>query len=388
MYNKILILKLHEKVSTLDKIQCFYAYPAADLALTETIRRSIDLINSQVPQVNVTGWQSLSVTGKNILAEVTNRINLAKLFICDLTYINSNVLFELGYAIAKRKKIWITLDTSQNFSEETYKKIKILTTTGYANYHNSLELCESFIREQPFLSLDSTIYRKTIEKILPENNQYASGIFYLKSAIATEASIELSNLIRKSSISIITDDPLEASSHPLDWYAENIYKAAGVVVHFLDDQRRVNSVQDAKYSLISGMAYGFEKKLLMLAHKPCIEPIDYRDILFAILRLKNVLTTLANGYIYSNYKPNQIFQSYQAPSQKQRLPCKKSILEKLRLKTKRKILQAILFKQTNTVRLCTPETIWRLLVEKVVERPLTCIKLLKTFKKIRETLYV
>ncbi|MBC8492731.1 MAG: hypothetical protein H8D43_03015 [Chloroflexi bacterium] len=79
----------------------------------------------------------------------------------------------------------------------------------------------------------------------------------------------------------MTDDPEEVSNQPLAWYALSAYYACGVIAHLIDENREPNRalLRNAKYSLVSGMAYGFEKPLLLLAHAPFSPPVDYRDLL-------------------------------------------------------------------------------------------------------------
>ena len=189
-------------------------------------------------------------------------------FICDLTSLNRNVLFELGYAIAKNKRIWITLDTSLEAPVKNYRKLGLLSTIAYSGYQNSVDLTRNFFEEQPYQDLNSTIYKRIIENL--ESNDRKPFLFYLKSEIQTDASIELTRRLNESKIRLVTDDPEEISGQPLIWYAQKVYSSFGVITHFISDDREENSIllQNSKYSLISGIAFGLGKPLLMFAHSP------------------------------------------------------------------------------------------------------------------------
>ena len=54
----------------------------------------------------------------------------------------------------------------------------------------------------------------------------------------------------------------------------------GTIAHLLDNKRDGLYLQNAKYSFVSGLAFGFNRPLLMLAHDPLTVPIDYADLLF------------------------------------------------------------------------------------------------------------
>ncbi len=113
--------------------------------------------------VNAQGWRTLGVTGKLIIHEVCSAIDNCELFICDLTWISPNVLFELGYAIAKNKQIWVTLDSSFEDSKSNYDRLNLLSSIGYASYQNSIHLANLFFQEEPYKDLKSTIYSRVAE---------------------------------------------------------------------------------------------------------------------------------------------------------------------------------------------------------------------------------
>jgi len=140
---------------------CFVAYPSRPISLAETIESAIEEIKGgQV--VDIEGWKSKSVSGKFIMVEICKAIERCDIFICDLTTLNHNVLFELGYAIAKKKRIWILLDPSIKNSKLDYEKFKLLTTVGYTPYSNSQEIEANFYKDKPWDDLENTIYKEAI----------------------------------------------------------------------------------------------------------------------------------------------------------------------------------------------------------------------------------
>src|ERR1700724_1502477 len=91
--------------------RAFFAYPASPLALAETIREAASKINRTHVAI-VHPWERMAVTGKNIVQEICREINRAQIFCADITGLNPNVMFELGYAIARNRRIWPVLDAS------------------------------------------------------------------------------------------------------------------------------------------------------------------------------------------------------------------------------------------------------------------------------------
>jgi len=255
----------------------FFAHPSRPPALVETIQSFIAEINES-SEVQLSSWTSLNTSGKSLITEICDVIDARDFFICDLTYPNPNVLFELGYAIAKGKRVWITLDTSYSIARDHYKQLEILTTIGYSPYVNTPDLVREFYKDRPYQRLNETIYRRSIETLLESTGK--PGIFYLKAMLDTDASVRLTKNLNRSTVHVVTSDPYETTTEPLASYAQRINASVGVVVHFLDDERSKDSLQNAKYSLIAGLAYGLGKPTLMLAHAPFNTPLDYYHMLY------------------------------------------------------------------------------------------------------------
>lgn len=252
----------------------FFAYPSSPEDLNETIEVFIREVN-HTGIIKIKSWKELSINGSFIIDSILQEIDEADLFLCDLTYLNANVLFELGYAISKNKKIWIALNPSVDSSRRDYEKLKILTTIGYASYSNSNHLIKEFYSEMPFENLENTIF----SKVNPPNQEIGK-LVYLKSIVESDASLNVSIKLKDNSLlPVMVDDPREMSTQTLSWYYNYLFNTHGVVVHLASERQVENKIINLKYALISGLAYGMQKPLLMLAHDPYNSPIDFKDIL-------------------------------------------------------------------------------------------------------------
>ncbi len=89
----------------------------------------------------------------------------------------------------------------------------------------------------------------------------------------------MTKVISKASCPIITDDPRESTVQNLTWYGSRLFRALGMVCHLTAPNREGADLQTARYALVAGMAFGFDKPLLMLSEGNILTPIDYRDLL-------------------------------------------------------------------------------------------------------------
>ena len=261
----------------MDFLKGFFAYSSYPATLPETISAAVKEINKS-RQVHLKTWEECRVGGKVIMQEICNEIIQAELFCADLTGINPNVMFELGYAIARNKRIWLLLDPTLSESRNDFNQLKLLTTIGYAQYTNSDDITKSFYKDKPFIDLENTIFNQSIKPNLSPI-QADQILLYLKSRHDTEPSNRITKRIQNTKIPLIVDDPRESAIQTLSWYGQKIYGARGVLCHLTGPAREGARLHNARYALVSGLTFGFSKSLLMLSEGDYLAPIDYRDLL-------------------------------------------------------------------------------------------------------------
>lgn len=242
------------------------------------------------------------MSGQLIIRKVCEAIDAAQVILCDLTTMNPNVLFELGYAIAKNKRIWILLDPTLGRAKQNYRGFEALTGVGYSAYSNVGQILEKFFSEKPHEHLDDTVYRQAIESTSADRRE--PKLLYLRSPVETEASIKLTRTLDRSSIPITVDDPDEVSSHPLIWYVERLRGSPPVLAHFLTAEREGATFHNAKNSFVAGLAFGLGCELMMLAEAPHETPIDYCDLL-------RVHTTARQCEMFAQEWLDEIKEGYQ-----------------------------------------------------------------------------
>jgi hypothetical protein len=253
----------------------FVAFASGNPALAETIETAARHIRAS-RVADLLTWQDLQIGGRPILTEICDAISQRSLFIAELSVVNPNVLFELGFAIARKKRIWVLLDGTHAHARLDFQRFQLLSTLGYREYTNSNEILRWFYEDQPYASLEKTVHKDIFDTPVRHPQ---SRLLYLKSEIETDASIRLSRRVARARFSVLVDDPEEMRVQSLSWYARNANSALGVIAHFLSQDHKNAVLHNAKLALVSGMALGFEKPLLMLAHEPYASPLDYRDLL-------------------------------------------------------------------------------------------------------------
>ena len=144
------------------QVRVFYAHPHEPRNVGETISSTINWLKTdgviKKDNVRFRPWTDNTVSGKRLITAILGQIDRDQIFACDLTYPNPNVSFELGYAIARFKRIFASLNPSIDDAEKDYKRIYFsLLNMGYTGYDNHEDLADSLLQEKPWQSLDQTL---------------------------------------------------------------------------------------------------------------------------------------------------------------------------------------------------------------------------------------
>ena len=102
--------------------------------LSETMGNAAKLLN-ELPDVNATPWQELAVEGRVIWNEVARAIDAADLAAFEVTHLNPNVCFELGYAIGRNKPIWPLRDNSDTTGRSMWDQLESSSDCGIRAVH-------------------------------------------------------------------------------------------------------------------------------------------------------------------------------------------------------------------------------------------------------------
>ena len=139
--------------------RAFFAYPLSRPLLSESIREAVRKINAG-GQINIQTWEEYGDAGNLITNTICNAINEADLFFADVTGLNANVMFELGYAIARDKRIWLVFNKTLKDQKKMFDELKVLSTIEYVDFCNSDDIISGFYKNNPLRNIESTIFAK------------------------------------------------------------------------------------------------------------------------------------------------------------------------------------------------------------------------------------
>lgn len=258
----------------------FVGYPSKPHMVRDTMRRATAQFPRDTDTTPVT-WEDLGEVGRGpvIINDILEAISAASVSIFEVTHLNQNVMFELGFAIGRDRHVWLLRDPSYAAAQRGWQEFQALTGIRYSEYRNSYDVIEAFSIERPW-EKPETVFSTFIDASLGPRS--VGSIFFLKSRHETDPDRELTRRVerhKRSGVAVVVVDPSEAAAQPLSWYAQRIYDAAAVLVHLSSSDRIGAEVHNARCALAAGMAHGMGVPVLMLAEADFLAPLDYQGLL-------------------------------------------------------------------------------------------------------------
>ena len=252
----------------------FFAYESGHPENKDSVDAAITLFNKHQSSMRALSWENLNVSGSILNASVLKAIDDCDVFACDMTYLNHNVLFELGYAIGRAKELLVLLNRSVQGARDSYESSRLLRNIGYTPFANGNDILRAL--QQHRFEHETSVSRM-IEARIEECDTL--DLLYLESPAQTQASLDVKAYLANAEGRVIINDTSEIEYQTLSWYVTSLVKARSVLIHLLGHETQGQDLYNGEYSFYAGVAAGLGKAVVLIAPKPFRAPIDYSDIL-------------------------------------------------------------------------------------------------------------
>ena len=259
-------------------LDVFFIYPSEPKHLAVTVSEAVRNLKEISSEDRYKSWEDLAVGGHIIFCEICKAIKSAKLIVANITTLNFNVLFELGYAIGIHKTILPIRDITMTKDKKLFDKIGIIDTLGYNNFTNSKELVKMVNEHKEFFPPINE--RPKIDRKQP--------IYYISGPIDTDGSMRLQSCLNKGYFPFRVFDVREITRLSLHEAYKQTMSSISVVAHLMDPARDGSNSHNARAAFVCGMALAAGKHVLMLQEGFTKQPIDYRDIIIPYDEPRNI----------------------------------------------------------------------------------------------------
>ena len=259
--------------------EALFLYASEPKPIAEAIEAAIVEGRESGIGKNWASWRDLPISGRIIFCEVCKAMRFSTSVIADVTTMNSNPMFEIGFAVGLGLPLIPIRDTTYGLDRREFEELGVLETLGYVDFTNGASLSSQIgerLPGQPIHNVETEL-------------AFDSPLYVLPGPMQTEGDIRMMSAIKKSRTRFRTYDPVESPRLSLTEAHRQVSRSVGVIAHLISPNRRGSRVHNALCALVCGMAMAQQKIVVMLQEELVQQPIDYRDVIRPYERPRNIV---------------------------------------------------------------------------------------------------
>jgi nucleoside 2-deoxyribosyltransferase len=201
----------------------FFVYPSRPEPIAATVEAAAVKLERSEPTWSCITWKQLPVAGRSIFCEICKAIRRSVTVVADVTTLNFNLLFEIGFIIGLGVPVIPIRDTSYQADRRAFEELGLLDTLGYVDFTNSEELQDALVSRVPGYPLAK----------VPSHEFRDAPLYVLKGPIETEGAIHMMSALKKSAIKFRTYDPVETPRLSMHEARRQVSGSTAVIANLL-----------------------------------------------------------------------------------------------------------------------------------------------------------
>ncbi|MDZ4855073.1 MAG: hypothetical protein SGJ26_09510 [Nitrospirota bacterium] len=261
----------------------FVAFPSAPREVGATVRGAVELLQTRHSLGSIRSWEQNDVAGKFVTDPIFKAIRRADFLVADVTRLNFNVTYEVGFAIGCARRVLLVRNVALANDEDLIREIGLYDTLGWKDYRTSNELAEFILTITDFEPLP----------LLDEINRKAP-VFVVSPRDKTDVEIRITSRVKKAGLQYRSFDPQEQPRLSATDAIANVGQSLGIVIPLLSKERIEHRSHNLRAAFVAGVAAGMERTTCLLQFGNDPVPLDYRDLVKSCSTLEHVNSHIAD----------------------------------------------------------------------------------------------
>jgi hypothetical protein len=244
----------------------FVAYSSRDRVLKTTVATGVAKANALNRAIQYKPWEFNDVAGQPLTSPILEGIDSSAYVVADITYLNPNVVYEVGFAIGREKRVFLVRHSGTEGDQKIAQAAGIFDTLGYEEYVDDDELAHKL---SSYINPTAQPISRALDRLAP--------IYVVepleKSGIATL----MTSRLKKARYRYRGFDPAEDARLSAVDAIRQVAVSSGVLVSIMQDTYEAGVIHNTRSLFVAGLADGMDKPCLILAHNALTLPIDIRD---------------------------------------------------------------------------------------------------------------
>lgn len=244
----------------------FVAYPSKDPFILSLLRESVGMATARTSSTRFEPWEFNDVAGAPLISPIIEKIADSSFVVADITYLNLNVVYEIGYAIGKKKRVFLIRHAGTRGDRDVANSVGIFDTLGFFEYDSSDTLAYRLtgqIDERP-LGFSAEIDTK-------------APAYVVEPPQKGDAATMMTSRLKKARYRYRSFNPSEDSRLSAVDAIRQVACSAGVLVSLESETKEWANVHNLRTMFVAGLAEGMGKPCLILCPSGHNAPLDVRD---------------------------------------------------------------------------------------------------------------
>jgi hypothetical protein len=264
--------------------KAFVAYPSRDATLASVITNGLAKANRMLgKRLRYTPWEFNDIAGNHLISPILDGIDSSKFVVADITYLNPNVVYEVGFAIGRSRRCFLIRHERIEGDRRIARDVGIFDTLGYDTYNDDDGLADSLTA---YVDPRPLAFSTTLDRLAP--------VYIVEPPDKGGITTVITSRLKKARYKYRSFNPAEDSRLSATDAIKQVASSAGVLLYIVDGDHDTSFVHDTRSLFVAGLAYGMGKPFLVLAHASAELPLDVRDVVKRFARSEDIIEHIAN----------------------------------------------------------------------------------------------
>jgi len=245
----------------------FLAYPAKDPEIVETMQAVISGFNDNSRTSQIEGWEQNDIVGVPLADPIFHKIENAEYLAADITNLNENVVFEIGYAIGQGKRCLLFKNNNIVGDHDLVSRVGIFDTLGYLEYSTAEDIINYIDKRTEFGPIP---FEQKIDHTAP--------LYMVEPSKRPQSYGVLESRIKKARWRFRSFNPHEDVRLAAMDAIRHVSQSAGVILHLLPDNIEKQFEHNLRSMFVAGLAIGMDIPTLITHRIEHVPPMDVRDL--------------------------------------------------------------------------------------------------------------
>lgn len=261
----------------------FVAYASRDQTISDLVATGVAKANRKLSRLRYEPWEFNDIAGNPLISPIIQGIDSSKFVVADITYLNLNVVYEIGFSIGRRRRCFLVRCGQVDGDKKIAAEVGIFDTLGYDTYQDDDGLANTLTAHVDPTPLPFIV---ALDRLAP--------VYVVEPPAKGGISTVMTSRLKKARYRYRSFNPSEDTRLSAVDAIRQVASSAGVMLSLLDGGGEGNFIHDVRTMFVAGLAHGMGKPTLILAPSSARVPLDVRDQVKYFGRAEEIVDHIAD----------------------------------------------------------------------------------------------